>query len=291
MLSEVHDVSGSGAFVAGEDEGNGSARFFAGDHRAPVLAQCVGEVLDEAAVSFYADGFWVGGSSPDLACGFVFEDVFVAGEFIGEVPAYDPIVDECGGAVAAGDLDTEVGSWKTGGGCFDDAEGSGGEVEGCREGVLCLDVRVRATPLECGDAVGKSDEPLEQVDCVNPLVHEGATAVEFEGTFPRGRGVVLWGAPPLDVSGAEGEVSEALGEDGVFDDAGGAAQSVLEYSGEDAVPFFFSAEDGVDGVEGYVQRFLAEDGFSCFEDGDSGFGVSAAGSGDAECVDTGVCDE
>ena len=58
------------------------------------------------------------------------------------------------------------------------------------------------------DRVDVAHQPLEQVDVVDRLVHQGTAAVEVPGPAPAARVVIRLGPPPLDVRVAQGQPAE-----------------------------------------------------------------------------------
>ena len=76
-------------------------------------------------------------------------------------------------------------------------------------GVLGLNAWMGERAVKSANFIGQPDQPLQQVDRVNALVHESAAAVELPRPFPTRRLIVALRSPPLDVSAAEGQPAEA----------------------------------------------------------------------------------
>ena len=73
------------------------------------------------------------------------------------------------------------------------------------------------------DRVDVAHQPVEQVDVVDRLVHQGAAAVEVPGPAPAAGVVVLLGPPPLDVGVAQGQAAEPAGVDRLLEGEVGRA--------------------------------------------------------------------
>ena len=164
-----------------------------------------------------AGGFVVGGLDPG---------VVVAG--FGEVPELDVVDGDAADADAAGLAEDGDGAFEVFGvGEHGDGHGAEGAVAPADvedAGVLDLDV---AGGVDHGlDFVDGADEPVEQVDVVAGLVHEGA-AVELPGAAPFGLVVVGLGPAPEDVEVDQVDLAEALFLDRAFEELEGGVAAVL----------------------------------------------------------------
>ena len=75
-------------------------------------------------------------------------------------------------------------------------------------------------------ALDGADQPVEHVDIVAGLVHEGA-AVEFPGAAPRGAVIVGLRPAPEDVDRHQVDLAEAVGLDGALEQLQGRVLAVL----------------------------------------------------------------
>ena len=220
----VFQGQGDGAAVAGGEVG-GDEQFEGFEALATVglglgqAAQAVDDVVivERVAKAIDAGGFVVGGF--DLG-------VVIAG--FGKVPKLDVIDGHPADADAAGLAENGDGAFQVFGvGEHGDAHGAEGAIAPAHvedAGVFDLDV---AGGADHGlDLVHRADEPVEQVDVVAGLVHEGA-AVELPGAAPAGLVVVGLGAGPEDVEVDQVDTAEALFLHGALEELEGGVAAVL----------------------------------------------------------------
>src|SRR5450631_3985520 len=96
------------------------------------------------------------------------------------------------------DLDPCIEAGVRGRGALDDAKCTTGETDGGHGGVLDLDAFVSEPPGPGEHLDGLAEEPHQQVDRVDALVHQGSAPVEGPGAAPPSRVVVRLAAPPGD---------------------------------------------------------------------------------------------
>lgn len=140
-----------------------------------------------------------------------------------------------------------------------------------------------------GDGFDVAGEVEEHVDVVDRLVHEGSAAGELPGAAPDVGVVVGLGAEPLDVGGGEGELAEASGVDGFFGGFDGGVETTGEDAAELDVVGLAGGYDGVGAGGGGLDGLFAEDVLAGLGGGEGGVEVTAAGGGDGDDVEIGVC--
>src|SRR5207302_9103035 len=148
------------------------------------------------------------------------------------------------GTFGAGDFDAARIAGIGGRGGVENAESAGGEFEDGGGAVLGFDlVKKRAgTGLHANDV---TEEPEEQVDGVDALIDQGASAIEREGAAPARTGVVLGRAIPLHVGvDDEGPAEKALIEPGL-ELASVGLHAVLKNHAELDTGFFCRVDEGV----------------------------------------------
>ena len=277
------------------DELDGAAGFWAVEHGAFAVVEAAEEVFEVAAVLGVVDGGGVGGAGAGgVGLGAVLgEDFGVFGERVLEVPDGELAIDEEDGAFGAAELDLGgvPGVRIRGGGAFDDAEGSVAEAEGGDGDVFDFDAGVADGAELGGDGGDVAGEVEEEVDGVDRLVHEGASAAEFPGAAPDVGVVVGLGAVPLDGGAGEGELAEASGGDGALYGCDGGVEAAGEDAGEADVVGVAGGDEGVCPVDGGLDGFFDEEVLAGAGGGEAGLEVSPAGGGDGDDVEIGVGEE
>ena len=133
----------------------------------------------------------------------IFEDSRVRPGFLGEVPGFDVFLFQDGGALAAVQLDAFEVARVGGGRGLDHTQGTACEAERGSRDVLDFDAFVGERGGLGLDFRDRAHQPAQQVDGMDRLIHQRATAVEFPGAAPRAAIVILLRAIPLDVRVAQ----------------------------------------------------------------------------------------
>ena len=214
----------------------------------------------------------------------------VGGQGLFEFEGGQLVVTQDGGAGRA--VDTDLGGEARAGPARGRAgerdAASVGEFDPARGDVLNLDALMGDKAGGGGDALGRAEEPEEEVHGVDALVHQCAAAIEGERAAP-GRGIIIsLRAPPRDERAGEGELAEAAGvERGLERDRPGA-----EAAGQDAGDGY--AGLGAGGVEfvatgeRHFEGLLDDDVLACLGAGEGRGEVVAARRAEADDIDVGI---
>ena len=235
-------------------------------------------------MAFGADGHGICHAAADGGGAAACADGVVAGLLLFKLPKLDRVVLDDDGALVAAQLDAlvpaGVGARRT----LDDAECAVCEAQRGDRGVLDADAFVR----ERGDVRlhldGHADEPREQINRVDALIHERTAAVHLPSAAPACAVVIGLRAPPLHVGAGDGETAEAACVHGALHGARAFAEAALENCGEDRAACLRCSDDGVNFLHIDLHRLLAEHVLAGLQRGDGGLAVRTARRGDAHGV-------
>lgn len=138
-------------------------------------------------------------------------------------------------------------------------------------------------------SVGHAGEPLQQVDRMNRLVHECATAVEREPALPSR--VVLFRPMPLHVGAARYQPAESSGVDRSLQRLRSFAEARLENRADEHSRLLCCTNDLVGACDGRLDGLFDHEMLARTNRSKRGFEVQSARCRDADCVDIGVREE
>src|SRR5206468_3307399 len=95
-----------------------------------------------------------------------------------------------------------------------------------------FDLRVNARAAVSTDRFDRPDDPLQQIDCVNPLIHHRPAAVEFPRAAPRDFFVITIRPKPRRETAGPRELAESVFAHRLLDRAILILPSPLENAGE-----------------------------------------------------------
>src|SRR5205814_4222952 len=138
----------------------------------------------------------------------LFDQVFVIRPFIAELVVLQSALGD-GRAVRATDLDADGDSRIHRRRAGDRAERAALEDECAAQRVLNLDLRMDSAARVSADLLHRPGDPLQQIDAVHRLVHDGPAAIPLPRAAPTALPVVLVRAIPRRVTAGERERAEA----------------------------------------------------------------------------------
>ena len=173
---------------------------------------------------------------------------------------------------------------------LDRAERPGREPDRCHRGVLDLEPDVGAA---CGERLHRFDraeQPLQQVDGVNRLVHQRAAAVQRLGAVPTVP--VVAGRPaPLDDGVAGDDVAEPALLESAPDQQDVRERPGLKHAGTEDAGGVCRVDDAPAAVQRHLQRFLHEQVLAGGGGGKRRFQMSAGRRADADGIQVRVGQE
>ena len=189
------------------------------------------------------------------------------------------------------DLGRETCAGPTGRGTGQRGATAVGEFDPPGGDVFDLDAVVGDEPRRGGDALRFTEEPEQEVDGVDALVHHGATAIKGERPAP-GSGVVIGlCAPPRDERAGERQLTEAARHQGRLESDRAGTEAAGQDPGDGHAGLGAGGGEFIATGEGDFERLLHDDMLAGLGAGEGRGEVIAAGRAEADDVDVRVCKE
>ena len=275
----------SGGFVHSPNDGDGLSGFGAGGFG--VLA-----AIPRLINGLYVLGMEVEGDIGRrlaAAAGFVavgpiaFEQLLVRGKRVFELEAFEPIFAD-GRAELTADFDAHLPAGPHRGGADKRSEDAVFELQGAGEGIFDLDFGMDSAGGEGADGFDGTDDPLNEIDLVNALVHDRPTAVELPGPAPAAVGVILVGSIPGRDRAGPADFSKSTLLDGIVQNGVGVVPTVLENAGEPDAEFFRRRDHLVNAIGQDFHGLFDQDVQPPLHGRDGGGLVIAAGRADVSGI-------
>ena len=202
---------------------------------------------------------------------------------VAEISCDDAVMLEDDGAFGAGDFDAARVAGIGGSRGMENAECAAGEFEDGGGGVFGFDVvkKSAGTGLYANDV---TEEPEEQIDGVDALIDQGASAIERICAAPARIGVILGRAKPHDAGVYyDGPAEEALVEP-AFELANVGLRAVLKNNAELDIGLFCGFDEGIGAGGADFDGLFREDVQAAAGGGDALRGVEARGAADDDEV-------
>ena len=201
------------------------------------------------------------------------------GRGIAEIGADDAVVLEDDIAFGAGNFDAARIAGMGGSGDMENAKGAAGEFEDGSSRVFGFDFvkKGAGASFHSNDI---TEEPEKQVDSVDALIDQGATAIERECPAPARIGVVLRRAIPLHTGVDDERPAEKALIEPVFELANVGLHAVLKNDAELDIGFFCGVDEGVGARGADFDRLFREDVKAMAGGGDALLSVEAGWASD-----------
>lgn len=218
-----------------------------------------------------------------------FEDGFIVVAVVGEFPFFDFVDGDAADADGSLFAHNGQGAFEVFGiGQHGDVEGADGavaEFQDGRAGILGFDVAGEGGGRG-HDALDVADQPIQHIDVVAGLVHEGA-AVEFPGAAPFGGIVILLGSGPEHIALGHVDAAETAFVDGCLQALHRRVQAILLDHEEMDFAVIADLDHFINRSQGDAHGFFRDDMLAGFGHLDSVVGVQTAWRGDDDGVE--VC--
>src|SRR5208283_480272 len=142
--------------------------------------------------------------------------MFVIRQIMAELPRLKAFIFHNNESVSAGDFDAQHCSRPGPGGAFNDTQGARFEKKRGDGHIFDFNTGMSSGSRKRCYFLYSTHKPLEKVDTVDSLIHQGASAIVPKRTSPPTRCIVLLGTIPLDINVRENDSSEATRADRVL---------------------------------------------------------------------------
>ena len=215
------------------------------------------------------------------------EDRGVGGQGLLELEGGQLVVAEDGRAGRAVDTDLggETRTGPAGGRAGERRAAAVGEFNPASGDVLDLDAVMRDEPRRRRHALWFAEEPQQEVDGVDALVHHGTAAVQRERTAP-GRGIIIGlRAPPRDERAGQRQLTEATGVERRLERDRAGAEAAGQDAGDRHAGLGAGGGEFVAAGEGDLEGLLDDDVLAGLRAGEGRGEVIAARRAEADDVD------
>ena len=169
--------------------------------------------------------------------------------------------------------------------------GAIGEFDPAGGDVLHFDVVVRDESGGGRDPFHRAQEPQQQVDRVDALVHERTAAIQGERPAPSGGIVVGLGAPPRNERARQGDLTEPARVEGCLECLRAGPEAAGQDAGEHHAGLGAGLRQFVATGQRHFKRLLDDDVLARAGAGEGGGEVVAAGRAQTDDVDVGMGQE
>ena len=236
-----------------------------------------------------ADGIGIIGARA-TAFGGRSKDGGIGGQGLFEFEGGQFVVAEDGSAGRAmdADLGREARAGPAGRGTCERRAAAIGEFDPPGSDVLDLDAVMGDEPRHGGDALRLTEEPEQEVDGVDALVHHGATAIKGERPAPSGGVIIGLRTPPRDERAGERQFAETARRQGGLERDRAGTEAAGQDPGDGHAVLGTGGVEFIAAGEGDLEGLFDHDVLAGLGAGEGRGEVIAAGRAEADDVDVGI---